>query len=132
MNKTVIALVVIVLLVIGGFVLFNKQGNDNAKGQDSTTSTSGELKEFRVEAFQFGFDPEVIEVNQGDRVRIIALSRDVPHGLSIPEFDVNLYLNGLQEQTAEFVADKKGTFSFSCSVPCGSGHGSMNGQLIVR
>ena len=32
----------------------------------------------------------------------------------------------------EFIADKKGTFTFSCSVPCGSGHLNMKGTLIVE
>jgi cytochrome c oxidase subunit 2 len=34
--------------------------------------------------------------------------------------------------TAEFVASKKGTFSYRCSIPCGHGHGGMEGTLIVQ
>jgi cytochrome c oxidase subunit II len=33
--------------------------------------------------------------------------------------------------TLEFVADKAGTFGFSCSEYCGSGHSSMRGRLVV-
>jgi cytochrome c oxidase subunit 2 len=93
---------------------------------------TGEAKEFRVEAFQFGFDPTVIEVNQGDKVRIIASSRDVPHGFAIDEYGINLYLNGLRSETIEFIADKAGTFIYYCNVPCGGGHSSMRGKLIVK
>jgi cytochrome c oxidase subunit 2 len=33
--------------------------------------------------------------------------------------------------TVEFVADKAGTFTFSCSVYCGKGHRGMKGELVV-
>lgn len=130
MNKIVTWVVIVVVVLMGGYVFFGSSEDDNASGQVAVTS--GNVKEFKVEAFQFEFSPSTIEVNQGDVVRIIASSRDVPHGLAIPEFGVNMYLDGLKEQTVEFVADKKGTFPFSCSVSCGIGHGSMRGQLIVN
>ena len=94
---------------------------------------TGELKEFYVEAFQFGYDPEIIEVNKGDLVRIIANSRDVSHSLTLPEFKVNLFLTPKNDpQIIEFIADKEGSFSFYCNKPCGSGHGRMRGQFIVN
>ena len=90
------------------------------------------IKEFKIEAFQFVFDPETIEVNQGDKVRFIAWSRDVPHGLKIKEFGVEMKLQDSNPQTVEFIADKKGTFTFYCSVPCGANHKEMKGKLIVK
>jgi len=103
------------------------------QGMGTSTVASGEVKEFRIEAFEYGFNPSVIEVNQGDRVRIIAKSLDEPHGLAIPEFGVNLYLDeGGEEQVVEFIADKRGSFPFYCSVYCGGGHGAMRGQLVVN
>lgn len=124
--------VVIVVLIILGFVVFNKPSNITGGVINNNVPFSGETKEFTIEAFRFSFNPSTIEVNQGDKVKITAYSKDVPHGLSIPGYGVNLYLDGLKEQTAEFIADKKGTFRFYCSVPCGSGHSTMGGQLIVR
>ena len=70
-------------------------------------------------------------MNQGDVVKITAWSRDVEHGLMISDYDINLKLNN-EPQTIEFVADKKGTFSFYCHVPCGKGHGAMRGTFIVN
>lgn len=90
------------------------------------------MKEFRIEAFQFGYEPSRIEVDRGDTVRIIATSRDVPHGFALPQYGVNLRLTAGAEQTAEFVADTPGEFSFYCSVPCGSGHSTMRGTFVVR
>jgi cytochrome c oxidase subunit 2 len=92
-----------------------------------------QVKEFTVVARRFSFDPAVITVQQGDTVRITASSADVVHGLALPDFNVNLRLEpGAQPQTATFVADKKGTFTFYCNVYCGAGHTDMKGQLIVE
>ena len=91
------------------------------------------IKEFKIKAFRFEFDPSTIEVNRGDTVRLILTSTDVSHGISIPQFNVNMKIkNAGEEVTAEFVADKSGTFPFFCNVFCGSGHSSMKGTLIVN
>lgn len=93
---------------------------------------NGQVKEFKVRAFQFGFDPNTIEVSLGDKVKIAAYSEDVPHGFAIAEYGIDLYLDGLREKTVEFIADKPGTFTFYCSIPCGNGHSSMQGKLVVK
>jgi len=100
----------------------------------TTTSqqSTGEVKEFRITARQFEFSPSTIQVNKGDRVRIIAETADVNHGLAIPDFKVDLLLEPGKPQTVEFVADKTGTFTFFCNVPCGEGHREMTGTLIVN
>ena len=103
---------------------------DDLEGERETQEQV--VKEFRLEAFQFGYEPSVIEVNKGDTVRIIATSRDVAHGLALFDFGVNIVIKKGEETTVEFVADKSGEFSFYCSVPCGSGHSTMKGKLVVN
>ena len=95
-------------------------------------SQSGEVKEFRITAKQFSFEPGTIEVNKGDKVRLIVTSMDVPHGFSIKEYSINERLDVGKPVTIEFTADKEGTFTAFCSVFCGSGHSNMKGKLIVR
>ncbi|MBI4451758.1 cupredoxin domain-containing protein [Candidatus Woesearchaeota archaeon] len=90
------------------------------------------VKEFTVTARQFEFDPATITVSRGDDVRLKITSQDVTHGFSISEYGVNERLDPHKEVVVEFTADKQGEFSFFCSIPCGSGHGGMNGKLIVR
>lgn len=105
------------------------------KESEDTPAQEGEtgaLKQFSVKAFRFGFEPSALTVKQGDTVFIQVTATDVKHGFAIPEYGVNLQLEPGQEQTAVFVADKKGTFKIFCSVPCGSGHSSMQGQFIVE
>ena len=95
-------------------------------------SDNGTLKEFKMTAYQFSFDPFVIEVNKGDKVRLVVTSKDVPHGITIPEYGINERLNPGEPVTIEFVAGKEGSFSSFCSVFCGAGHEKMKGQIIVK
>ncbi len=90
------------------------------------------LKEFTMTAKRFDFSPSTITVNKGDKVKITITSTDVAHGFSLPDFNINERLEPNQPVTVEFVADKVGTFTFRCNVPCGSGHSSMKGTLIVK
>lgn len=105
---------------------------EEKKTEEKVVVPSAEVKEFRLTAKQFAFEPGIIEVNKGDKVRLIVTSIDVPHGFSIPEYGINERLEPNKQVTIEFVADKEGTFTFFCSVVCGSGHSGMKGKLIVK
>lgn len=103
--------------------------------QTSTTQEAtiqSEVKEFKMTAKQFSFDPSTIEVSKGDKVRLIVTSADVPHGIAIKEYGINERLNPGEPKTIEFTADKSGEFVAYCSVACGAGHGNMKGKLIVN
>ena len=102
---------------------------EDVAGDNDPVST---IKTFDMVAKQWDFVPSTITVNKGDTVKMIINSIDVKHGIAIPEFGVNSDLNPGEITTIEFVADKSGSFRFFCSVFCGSGHGSMEGTLIVN
>jgi cytochrome c oxidase subunit 2 len=89
-------------------------------------------KVVKVTAKQFTFEPAEIRVKQGEKVKLEITSVDVDHGFALPTFNLNATLKPNEMTTLEFVADKKGTFPFFCSIFCGSGHGSMRGSLIVE
>ena len=103
---------------------------------DGNFNLSGDLKdgvrEIQVEAFRYGYKPDPIVVNEGEKVRLIATSSDVTHGLQIKEFGVNATLAAGEKKSVEFIADKAGVFTIHCSVYCGPGHAAMTGKLIVR
>ena len=90
------------------------------------------LVEINMIAKKFSFEPSEIRVHKGDHVKIHVKSVDVPHGIRIEDYDINVGLPPNEEKTVDFIADKVGTFDFECSVYCGSGHGSMEGKLIVE
>lgn len=89
---------------------------------------AGKTVEVKVMAKDFEFDKKEIRVKKGDKVKITLMSDDGGHGFEIPDYKVNIKGNG----SAEFVADKAGTFQYDCSVMCGSGHDKMTGKLIVE
>jgi cytochrome c oxidase subunit 2 len=90
-------------------------------------------RSFDVVASRFKFEPEVLEVDEGDRVVLRMRSSDTAHGLAIKEFKVKKDLPDTGEViTVEFVAAKAGNFKMECSEYCGKGHSKMRGRLIVR
>lgn len=90
------------------------------------------IQEISVTAKKWKFDPDQIIVNKGERIKLSIKSIDVAHGFSLPDFDINTRLEPGETKVVEFIANKAGTFSFFCSVYCGSGHSDMKGTLIVN
>jgi len=83
-------------------------------------------------ASRFKFEPETLQVREGDRVRLTLRSTDTEHGFTIKKLNVRVAVPKTGEPvTVEFVADRPGTYEFKCSEYCGSGHGRMKGQLVV-
>ncbi|MCH8945618.1 MAG: cupredoxin domain-containing protein [Nanoarchaeota archaeon] len=152
-NVFIIAILVLAVLV-GGFFLFNNpsdSSSNNGEGivvveksgsQDTNTQKEEpsspetekvpEIKEFNIIAKRWDFSPSTITVNEGDTVILNIESIDVTHGFAISEFGVSEQLVSGNTVKVEFIADKKGTFSFFCNVFCGSGHSSMRGTLVVQ
>lgn len=104
-----------------------------AQMQPSGSVVDG-VRVIEVLAFQYGYDPDPIVVNRGDRVRFILESTDVPHGFQIsPSYGVreDNILKG-EKRVVELVADEPGVFKMSCTSYCGSGHSGMEGKFIVK
>ena len=98
-----------------------------------TTTAGAESRSFEVTASKYKFEPSVLTVDQGDHVTITLKSADRTHGFAIKEYGVKTEIpDGGRTVSVEFVADKPGTFTFSCSKFCGMGHSRMKGQLIVK
>lgn len=98
----------------------------------AATFSSGDVKEFFVEAYQFAYEPSEIRVKKGDTVRIHLHTRDVGHSLNLKDLNVNIMANPGADGVREFVADTAGSFAWRCTLPCGSGHRDMKGMLIVE
>jgi cytochrome c oxidase subunit II len=84
------------------------------------------VQEFVISAERWEFTPSVITVSEGDTVKLTIDNTDTMHGISVPDF------GAIGNEEVEFVADKKGTFTFYCNTYCGSGHSGMTGQIIVE
>lgn len=99
---------------------------------EAVVADEAATKTFDLVAQQFEFTPATITVNQGDTVVLNLTSSDVPHGFSLPQFNVSETITPGKTTTVEFVADTTGTFTFACSLVCGSGHAGMSGTLVVQ
>lgn len=79
----------------------------------------------------YGFAPDKIIVNQGDRVvihiRNLESGGDDTHTLTIPGYGINKSLPPLSTETVSFTATKTGVFPFHCEF-----HKPwMRGELVV-
>lgn len=107
-------------------------GTDVKIGTAVKVEAKPTIKSFTLTAKNWEFSPSAIKVKKGDTVKLTVVSTDVAHGFSLPDFNVNKQFKAGETVTAEFVADKTGTFTFRCSVFCGAGHKDMKGTLIVE
>jgi cytochrome c oxidase subunit II len=101
---------------------------NRSKAAATTKASTGNVVDIKVMAKDFEYDKKEIHVKKGDKVRITLHSDDGGHGFAIPAFNVNIQGN----KSAEFTADKTGTFEYHCSIVCGTGHSKMVGKLIVE
>jgi plastocyanin len=100
-----------------------------------------------ITAHKYGYDPAVVHVNRGDRVRIRLVAKDVTHGFYLEGYDLDAKVRPenptfwLRQPSAgeqyheveeiEFVARRTGKFRYRCSTTCGYMHPFMQGELIV-
>ena len=96
------------------------------------TGASKDVKEIRMTAKKYEYDPSTITVKQGEHVQLMITALDHDHGFKIDVFHIDQLLKKGEPTTIEFTADVAGTFPFQCSHFCGLGHKGMKGELIVE
>ncbi len=89
------------------------------------------VREVEVQARQFEFEPSRIVVEEGEEVRLLVTSEDVPHGIMIMGLDIDENLPVNETVAVEFTAPEPGNYHFHCSIYCGPGHDEMHGDLTV-
>jgi len=89
-------------------------------------------KEFVVSGNNFSFNPSVIKVNKGDKVRVVFKNTAGFHDFKIDAYGVaTKKTNAPTEEVLEFTADKTGSFEYYCSVGTHRAQG-MKGTLVVE
>lgn len=138
MNKYFIIIGIIVLILIAGVVY-----RARFLPEELTPEVTGEVREITVVALkdQWIFEPEVIEVNRGDKVVLTLVNEDdYDHGIAIDSFGIAQRMPANETITFDFIATQEGEFPFYCSIPCGEGivdgvkrtHFDMLGKIHVR
>jgi cytochrome c oxidase subunit II len=121
---------VLVAVAVAGTALLSEGTGVSSIRQDPATVSAP--KAIEVVARKYAFEPDRIEVTEGDRVRLIVRSADSVHGIQIKRFGVNKMVpRGGETVSIDFTASRPGTFEILCSEYCGDGHDSMKGTLVV-
>ena len=125
MNRALKSLTVLALLAMAAL---------GALAQDPAPATGGasDVREIKVTAKKYEFNPSVITVKQGDHVRLLITALDRDHGFKVEPFNIDLKLKKGKPTAVQFIADRTGSFPFQCSDFCGLGHGKMKGKLVVE
>lgn len=98
-----------------------------------------------VTASSYAFDPPVLRVRRGDRLRLRFAATDVVHGFYLEGYGLDVTISPLETQVSVardgapaeltdevvLVAERAGKFRYRCSKTCGSMHPFMVGELIV-
>lgn len=118
------------LLLLGLLTLL--LGASCRSGAPSPDGGAEHLVEVEMTSEQWEFKPETLRVKQGDVIVLRIESLDVVHGFGLPEFGVDRPTPPGKATTIRFVAEKPGTYTFFCTVFCGTGHPNHKGTLIVE
>ncbi len=104
--------------------------------KDARIVRKGNTVEIWMTAVRSHFNPEHIEVNQGDHIiwhiTNIETTQDATHGFAIPIYNINLSLEPGETETLDFIADKPGTFTYYCTEFCSALHLEMAGYFLVK
>ncbi len=80
--------------------------------------------------------PTVIEVNQGDTVKVamtnIEQTTDELHGWGLLDYNINIVVDPGETKVVTFKAEKPGVFPYYCTNFCSALHQEMQGYLIVK
>jgi len=133
-SQSSLTLAAAVLLAAGAL------GSSGASGKASSPSAllqeppEQPIQRIRVTAERFSFTPSRIKVKTGTIVEIMAESEDTSHGFHLPDagLDEEIPARGKGELRLRFEATEAGTYFFECSRPCGAGHNTMRGTIIVE
>jgi len=123
MKNTTILMFVLLLIIAGGIFLFT---NDKTKPSNEEITGNvvggGEVQKITLGIKNYNYYPNTIKVKAGIPVRI-NLDESVKgclRSFTIKDFGIAKNLR-TPEDYVEFIPNKKGTFTFACSMGMGTG-----------
>ena len=142
MVKLLIWVLIALFIVIGGFYLINNSPGSTGITGSTAENLDNDLNRENVKIFVItgahlrffmdGVESPELRVKQGDRVKIEFTSTEGFHDWELDEFNAATGRVAAGSSTSvEFIADKKGTFEYYCSVGEHRANG-MKGVFIVE
>lgn len=80
----------------------------------------------------WSFTPSEVRLPAGSKVRIVATTTDVIHGLHVEDTRVNMMLIPGQISANEYTFERPGEYRLVCHEYCGILHHMMAGRVIVE
>jgi cytochrome c oxidase subunit 2 len=133
-QASLIAITAFLITLFTGGIAYAVQSSTGGRGEAVEGVLVDGVREFRIQAQQWYFSPEVIKVNPGDTVRFIVTSRDIMHGFAINELGLNVPLSPGGRVVHEVTIPShiaEGTYTMYCSIFCGIGHPYMKGSIVI-
>jgi len=135
-----------VVVLLSAIVLASGCTSQQQNNQQNQKPTEPELKESTMTISHTFYNPSTITVNNGDMVRINAISARGTglesglghnHGITIDEYNINVAApSETTPVVINFVADKEGTFTIYCKScwdgPFGREHPDIRATLVVN
>lgn len=114
----------------------NKDPNAIWDVKDAKVERKGNEVTVHMTAVRSNFEPNKLEVNQGDHVTIyltnIEQTTDELHGFGLGEYNLQVIVDPGETKTIDFVANKPGVFPYYCTNFCSALHQEMQGYLLVK
>lgn len=139
MNKWLIATIIVIIILAGGFYLIKQNYASPSLGGSSPTTIpspenpSSPAVEVIVSGTEFAFDPPIITVKKGQTIKVTFKNNGTfPHNFAISDLNVTTKIISPGEQDSiQFTANQEGQFNFLCTI---GGHADkgMKGTLIVQ
>ena len=119
-NSTIIAGILFLIVLVGGFVFVGSHKDTNGE----VISGSGDTQEITLSVKNYNYYPDVIKVKSGQPVEI-TLDKSVSgclRAFTVKDLGVSKVSKNPSE-TIDFTPTKKGTFTFACTM--GMGYGKL-------
>ncbi len=114
----------------------NKDPNAIWDVKDAKVERKGSDVIVHMTAVRSNFEPNKLEVNQGDHVTIyltnIEQTTDELHGFGLGEYNLQVVVDPGETKTIDFVANKPGVFPYYCTNFCSALHQEMQGYMLVK
>lgn len=130
MNKGVIAAIIILILIVGGVIVYNLNSIPSSKSSDTGSAASSNTEilrgELNVEIKGFAFSPSEMRVSTGTKITWINLDT-APHTVTADsgkELDSSTLNKG---QSYSHIFSEKGIYNYHCEL-----HSGMNGKVVVE
>jgi len=84
-----------------------------------------------VHAKRFAFTPAEITLKKGQTTKLVLISDDVTHGLTVEGLSINAEIRKGRKTVVSVTPTQTGDFPGACSIFCGPGHRDMEFVIHV-